>query len=375
MDQQNTKFKLKTLNEHIVCIICYGYLVDATTAFECMHTFCKSCIVKHLENSNSCPKCEIIIHPTNPLKHIAPDRKMQDLVIKIVPSIVANEYERKRKFYSERKIEIPENSSPANEDRYAYTTEETAIDESTMPINVTYKTSKEQMCIILVYKSLDNKNSNQEKYQGAMKRYALQSVENKYPTTLLPPTNVTLNLKPKYMRCSSMVTVTQLKKYIAKVLIRTGNYKNVEIECNNEPVYSDHTLKFLYVTKWRPNDSPMHIHYAIKETNNVSLQGEQTIFDKETNENMNPQLRNPQSYSSKIQHPKTEQPKKHSNSMFFDSDTSSDSAGANAKLEFVPPKKTKKVLRLPKLPAFELKTEKLYVKRIKRRINIDFTKD
>ena len=39
--------------------ICSGYLVDATTVTECLHTFCKSCIVKHLEDNINCPECEV----------------------------------------------------------------------------------------------------------------------------------------------------------------------------------------------------------------------------------------------------------------------------------------------------------------------------
>ena len=34
------RIRLKTLNEHIVCTICTGYLIDATTVTECLHT-CK----------------------------------------------------------------------------------------------------------------------------------------------------------------------------------------------------------------------------------------------------------------------------------------------------------------------------------------------
>ena len=54
-DPLDRKCKLRTLNEMITCKICHGYLVDATTVTECLHTFCKSCIVKHLEDSNECP--------------------------------------------------------------------------------------------------------------------------------------------------------------------------------------------------------------------------------------------------------------------------------------------------------------------------------
>ena len=34
------KIRLKTLNPHIACSICNGYLIDATTVVECLHT-CK----------------------------------------------------------------------------------------------------------------------------------------------------------------------------------------------------------------------------------------------------------------------------------------------------------------------------------------------
>ena len=48
---------------------------------ECLHTFCKSCIVKHLEDSNTCPECDDLIHQSHPLDYIAFDRTMQVGVI------------------------------------------------------------------------------------------------------------------------------------------------------------------------------------------------------------------------------------------------------------------------------------------------------
>ena len=84
-DPLDRKCKLRTSNEMITCKICHGYLVDATTVTECLHTFCKSCIVKHLEDSNECPECEDIIHQSHPLDYISYDRTLQDLVYKIVP--------------------------------------------------------------------------------------------------------------------------------------------------------------------------------------------------------------------------------------------------------------------------------------------------
>lgn len=31
------------------CSLCSGYFVDATTVIDCLHTFCKSCLLKYFE--------------------------------------------------------------------------------------------------------------------------------------------------------------------------------------------------------------------------------------------------------------------------------------------------------------------------------------
>jgi polycomb group RING finger protein 3 len=113
------KIKLKTLNVHITCKICRGYLVDATTVTECLHTFCKSCVVKHLEENNTCPSCQIVIHQSHPLQYISFDRTMQDIVYKLVPNLQENELKRERDFYRARGLpcpkDIPLNAGPEGE--------------------------------------------------------------------------------------------------------------------------------------------------------------------------------------------------------------------------------------------------------------------
>ena len=38
--QTTTRLKLTDINEHLLCVLCGGYLVDATTIVECLHS-CK----------------------------------------------------------------------------------------------------------------------------------------------------------------------------------------------------------------------------------------------------------------------------------------------------------------------------------------------
>ncbi|NXT29905.1 PCGF3 protein, partial [Syrrhaptes paradoxus] len=81
------KIKLWDINAHITCRLCNGYLIDATTVTECLHTFCRSCLVKYLEENNTCPTCRIVIHQSHPLQYIGHDRTMQDIVYKLVPGL------------------------------------------------------------------------------------------------------------------------------------------------------------------------------------------------------------------------------------------------------------------------------------------------
>ncbi|KAK2506090.1 hypothetical protein MC885_004717 [Smutsia gigantea] len=108
------KIKLWDINAHITCRLCSGYLIDATTVTECLHTcpdvgagsvvvgelsdenvllqtVCRSCLVKYLEENNTCPTCRIVIHQSHPLQYIGHDRTMQDIVYKLVPGLQEDE--------------------------------------------------------------------------------------------------------------------------------------------------------------------------------------------------------------------------------------------------------------------------------------------
>lgn len=52
-----------------------------------LFTVCKSCVVKHLEEENTCPTCQLVIHQSHPLNYINFDRTMQDMVYKLVPGL------------------------------------------------------------------------------------------------------------------------------------------------------------------------------------------------------------------------------------------------------------------------------------------------
>ncbi|XP_025902956.1 polycomb group RING finger protein 1 [Nothoprocta perdicaria] len=113
-NEEEVKVKMKELNEHIVCCLCAGYFIDATTITECLHTFCKSCIVKYLQTSKYCPMCNTKIHETQPLLNLKLDRVMQDIVYKLVPGLQESEEKRIREFYQSRGLDRV--TQPSSED-------------------------------------------------------------------------------------------------------------------------------------------------------------------------------------------------------------------------------------------------------------------
>ncbi|XP_061492102.1 polycomb group RING finger protein 6 isoform X2 [Rhineura floridana] len=111
-DEKERMIKLSELTPYIMCSICKGYFIDATTITECLHTFCKSCIVRHFYYSNRCPKCNIVVHQTQPLYNIRLDRQLQDIVYKLVVSLEKREKKQMHDFYRERGLEIPKPAVP-----------------------------------------------------------------------------------------------------------------------------------------------------------------------------------------------------------------------------------------------------------------------
>uniref|UniRef100_A0A3Q3KFU6 RING-type domain-containing protein n=1 Tax=Monopterus albus TaxID=43700 RepID=A0A3Q3KFU6_MONAL len=101
------KLPLSQFYPYIRCALCCGFLIDATTITECLHTFCKTCIVKHFLYSNRCPTCGIVVHQTQPFYNIRPDRQLQDIVYKMVPFLEELEREQMCNFYKQRGLEVP----------------------------------------------------------------------------------------------------------------------------------------------------------------------------------------------------------------------------------------------------------------------------
>jgi len=77
-------FQTRILNRYISCRLCHGYLQEACTIIECLHTFCKTCIARHFQGSSECPTCKKALG-VNPADGVRNDRTLQSIVDKVFP--------------------------------------------------------------------------------------------------------------------------------------------------------------------------------------------------------------------------------------------------------------------------------------------------
>lgn len=83
------------LNEHLLCKICDGYYREAHTISECLHTFCKVCLLREFHEqrgrgAKSCPTCAVHLG-ANPEARCVFDRNLQSIVDKVFPEYAERE--------------------------------------------------------------------------------------------------------------------------------------------------------------------------------------------------------------------------------------------------------------------------------------------
>lgn len=220
------------LNPHIVCAICSGYLIDPVTVVECLHSFCKSCIVKHVDASSFCPTCDIQIHKTKPLLSLRADKALQDIVYKVVPGLYRTEMQNRVRFYNSNPDAEPANSEDAGEvaDSLFFSPE----DDISMSIEYFDNFNKTDD----INKNGDEMNAEKE------------------------------NPNRRFLQCPGSVTVHHLKKFIMTKYSLDQSFL-IDVIYKEDLLPEDHTLiDVAYTYNWRKT-CPMRFYYRIYQKTKV----------------------------------------------------------------------------------------------------------
>ncbi|XP_063838794.1 polycomb group protein Psc-like [Ostrinia nubilalis] len=218
---------LGEVNEHITCPLCRGYYIDATTIVECLHSFCRSCIIKHLQAKSYCPVCEMMINSAKP--NIKLDKALQDIVYKLVPGLFQKEMERRQQFYSSR----PGPAASATPEQRGEDTERIIFSpEDVISFSLEYADLTDA-------DSISSKSSDSNEPQPA------------------------LGVARRFLQCPAVVNISHLKKFLSMKFDIDSTQFAIDILYKRVPLPDYYTLMDIaYIYNWKRNE-PMRFFYQI----------------------------------------------------------------------------------------------------------------
>ncbi|KAK7795836.1 hypothetical protein U0070_011683 [Myodes glareolus] len=304
---RTTRIKITELNPHLMCALCGGYFIDATTIVECLHScefsagvlrvgtlpgdtgertlghpetakegqICKTCIVRYLETNKYCPMCDVQVHKTRPLLSIRSDKTLQDIVYKLVPGLFKgtpspcvvlltspisqllpaharllplDEMKRRRDFYAAYPLtEVPNGS---NEDRGEVLEQEKGAlgDDEIVSLSIEfYEGVRQVQPKPFFHPGPSSKTPDREEKKSLMEN----GDGDKEKTGV------------RFLRCPAAMTVMHLAKFLRNKMDVPSKYK-VEILYEDEPLKEYYTLMDIaYIYPWRRN-GPLPLKYRVQ---------------------------------------------------------------------------------------------------------------
>lgn len=216
---QPNRVKITDLNPLLTCPLCAGYLIDATTIVECLHSFCKTCIVAFLETNKFCPRCDVQVHKACPQLSIRADKTLQDIVYKLVPGLFKDEMKRRRDFYAEnRELEPGE-------------------------VVETFNIAEDEIISLSI--QFYERNRSNERQQPEMEGDKSNG--------------------KRFLQCPAAMSVMHLAKFLRSKMDIPNNYR-VEVLYGDEPLKDYYTLMDIaYFYEWR-RTGPIPLQYLVKPT-------------------------------------------------------------------------------------------------------------
>uniref|UniRef100_A0A9L0KFK9 Polycomb group RING finger protein 2 n=1 Tax=Equus asinus TaxID=9793 RepID=A0A9L0KFK9_EQUAS len=232
---RTTRIKITELNPHLMCApLRGGNFIDATTIVECLHSFCKTCIVRYLETNKYCPMCDVQVHKTRPLLSIRSDKTLQDIVYKLVPGLFKDEMKRRRDFYAAYPLtEVPNGS---NEDRGEVLEQEKGAlsDDEIVSLSIEFYEG---------VRDREEKKGPLENGDGDKEKVTDRGA--------------------RFLRCPAAMTVMHLAKFLRNKMDVPSKYK-VEVLYEDEPLKEYYTLMDIaYIYPWRRN-GPLPLKYRVQ---------------------------------------------------------------------------------------------------------------
>ena len=235
---------LGPVSARLSCPLCHGYFREPYTIAECLHTFCKRCLLLTFANgSKDCPTCHVNLAP-DPYRECLADRTIESIIDKLFPELKGADDEAEKEFYAKRGIKLKRHfrevaSSDDDED---------GGEEGT--------------------------KAKRQKSQQAEYTSPTQPQRNEMNFRLLPDDTVDADhslprLDMTSIRASDHLKISQIKKYLMMKLHladRRGIPASaIEICCNGGTVGDELSLTFIERTRWMQAGKEMVLTYRKRQ--------------------------------------------------------------------------------------------------------------
>eukprot|EP00743_Colponemidia_sp_Colp-15_P010302 GILK01011329.1.p1 GENE.GILK01011329.1~~GILK01011329.1.p1 ORF type:complete len:280 (+),score=52.37 GILK01011329.1:58-897(+) len=230
----DVSFPLRALNPQLTCLLCGGYFKEATTITECLHTFCKSCIVSCFNAGESrCPNCGEHLG-VNPMETLRLDRTIQHIVDKLFPDLIQEDARQEALLYDFCGLQKPLDDS----------------EEALVKAEPNGQNGKER----------PNKRQKTEATGTAAPRVQQADQEINF---VLEPEDSSMEALPRpFLRTSKKLTMLHAKKYLVKKL-NLSSVNEVELLCQKEKLGNEYTLEFVYTTRWFKPERDLLLNYRV----------------------------------------------------------------------------------------------------------------
>jgi len=242
--QREITIDAQLLNNHIICSLCNGYLRDAHTIVECLHTFCKICLFNFfqkleeehgLEVRYSCPRCHLRLEGTDPFRNrVRFDRTLQNIVDKILPSFCERDEQLKKDLYGPLyKRSVSDVGLGINIPKML---RQSATDSGFTSARKGDEATTHNSAVV----DMRNVVDRQKEFGNAT--MAIELIPDKKDPAAS-------SLEKPLICTSSKVAVKVIKKFLVQKL-RLPSSAEVELLCRGELLGNDHSLEFVKKTRW-----------------------------------------------------------------------------------------------------------------------------
>uniref|UniRef100_A0AC34GNZ0 RING-type domain-containing protein n=1 Tax=Panagrolaimus sp. ES5 TaxID=591445 RepID=A0AC34GNZ0_9BILA len=220
------------------CPVCKGFLIDAVTLTLCSHSFCRSCLLRQLQNDRKCPECNNQLNDIK--KAFFRDTTLQSFVYKYVPSTFWKEIKQRSDFIKKQ--------SPTDEEL------QIIADWSIADFGQYLCLPDEMLSFSVEFLSRD------EILKEQLKHHTSPSTSEDSMETTLPKKSEFC----RYFRCPAGVKIKHLKSLLEGKLVLPDNYVLYFIELDSgEIIEESYSLQDLvYIFGWT-RQKPFKLHFTL----------------------------------------------------------------------------------------------------------------